>query len=707
MRTAPASPRPRAALSAPPRGRLVALIVTATTLVGLAAVSPPALLIVLRHGCFAAGIVVSAAGLGLVAMRILRLPAAPLRWLILGATGLGLGLLSLLVLALGAAGLLHRPIWFALLALFFVAGVPCLLKRRGQENPSPPDGERNGAGRDEAGDAWMGWLWLGAVAFALLAALAATMPPGTIWPEEGNGYDVLEYHLGAPREYLEAGRISYLPHNIYSNLPLNVEMLYLLAMVLHGDAASAAFTANMLHWLLGVIVVASIWLGGREYGRGPGIVAALAAASCPFLAYLCGLAYNENGVLMFTALAVAAALRTEKLPPEQGGRWWALAGLFCGFACGCKYTAIPMVFLPLALAAARRALGSAPRRPGQAIVFIAAAAVAFSPWLIRNAVATGNPVFPLARGVFPERPGIWDDDGAARWHEGHLPAPEDRWFAQRLARLGNEVLHSKMYGPLPLLALVLGGAVPVINAIRRRQNPNRAAGRDGEARSHTCWFMIIICVAAWLTFTHLAGRFAVVLIVPLSLITGLAWRMVLRPAARIAAGAALAATLAMNAWTVAGFFTTGDVSLLKTDFFGRMDLVTEGHWPGHQHVPKLNEILSRDEKVLMVGDARRFYLDRGVDYCVVFNRNPFADAAARLPPEALMGWLRERQYRYVYVDWSEMHRLRTTRYGFWPSIDAALFTRLSEAGLHPQEHFQPHGHQNPYATLFRVPPDRP
>ena len=45
----------------------------------------------------------------------------------------------------------------------------------------------------------------------------------------------LEYHLQGPKEYYQAGRIAFLPHNVYTNMPFGVEMLHLLAMEVMGD----------------------------------------------------------------------------------------------------------------------------------------------------------------------------------------------------------------------------------------------------------------------------------------------------------------------------------------------------------------------------------------------------------------------------------------------------------------------------------------
>ena len=43
----------------------------------------------------------------------------------------------------------------------------------------------------------------------------------------------------------------------------------------------------------------------------------------------------------------------------------------------------------------------------------------FAPWLVRNAVYTGNPVFPLATSVFGR--GHWSGKSQQRWNDGHGP----------------------------------------------------------------------------------------------------------------------------------------------------------------------------------------------------------------------------------------------------------------------------------------------
>src|ERR1051325_2825332 len=160
----------------PPKPWLIATAIFIGMLSIVAAISPAALRVILRDGPLAALILLSALGLGYLLIRVFRLPLRGL----LFAQGIGLGALSLLMLGLRSLGLIER-------ASVSILGGP----RRA-----------------------VSWLWLTLLPFGGLALLVSTFPPGTLWPAEGNGYDVLEYHLAAPREYYEAGRIGFLPHNI-------------------------------------------------------------------------------------------------------------------------------------------------------------------------------------------------------------------------------------------------------------------------------------------------------------------------------------------------------------------------------------------------------------------------------------------------------------------------------------------------------------
>jgi len=695
---------------------------------------PAALWVLIRDGPLAMLVLLAGLGLGAFPFRWLTGGGkVPYGWHLAGSEALGLGLLSLLVLGFGSMGLLSRPLWWTIVLIFTGVATGWLFSfralppgrpwpkksgtaeapvfgggyrpRRGarllwpraagpERQPCPPlSAEREVTQRlsveiEAPADRRMAWLWLTCIPFGAFALLASTMPPGTLWPAEGNGYDVLEYHLGAPRDYLDRGRIEYLPHNIYSNLPFNVEMLYLLTMILRGGPVKAALSCQSLNVLLGLLAVGAVWLAARPFGRPCAGSAALLTASCPFLAYLSGVAYVENGMLFFSALALAAILEADRGRRGSPGRWLAFAGLMSGLACGCKYTAVPQVLSPLLLAAGwigRRR----PRDVARSVLaFGLPALLAFAPWLIKNAIATGNPVFPLARAVFGERPGIWDDDGAARWHEGHLPAPVHRSLSGRAVRLWDQILADPLFGPLPA-AMIVASALVALGFVR-------------PAGLAPCWFLAAGVIATWLGFTHLVDRFAVVLIIPAAIVIAVAAEGL--PSPRRFAWLVVVLLIAANLFLTLRLFQQAAVfQICRVRQTDGLEWFTGGQWPTHEHVPELNKLSREGARVLMIGDARRFYLDAGVDYCVVFNRNPFADAAVTKSPAELLAWLRDQGYGCLYVDWSEMRRLRASRYGFWRSIDAALLQKLTEAGLEPTRHFTIIERDHPYSTLYRIP----
>src|SRR5260221_396020 len=137
-------------------------------------------------------------------------------------------------------------------------------------------------------------LWLILVPFAAIALLAAFMPPGILWGDEPNGYDVVEYHLQVPREWFEAGRIVPLRHNVFSYFPFNVEMHYLLAMHLRGGPWAGMFLAQLMHVaMVGLSLVAIYGAARMSSGRPLACVATLAAAATPWISMLGAGAFNE------------------------------------------------------------------------------------------------------------------------------------------------------------------------------------------------------------------------------------------------------------------------------------------------------------------------------------------------------------------------------------------------------------------------------
>lgn len=231
-------------------------------------------------------------------------------------------------------------------------------------------------------------LWLLAllpgIGLALLLAIAPTVDP-----------DGLGYHLTVPKRWLSLGSLEYLPTYPYSNTPMGVEMLFALGMSLAGDAA-----AKSIHFLLGITAAVALFHAGRRLsGDTLGALAVTVLFFGPFgIASLMGWAYVEA--------AAAAALLTSTLAwliwfRERQTGLLTIAGLLAGIGVSFKLTA---ALFPVVLGALTvvllwhegQAKGESLLTSVMPVVkLIPVLALPVLPWLLRSALVTGNPFFPM------------------------------------------------------------------------------------------------------------------------------------------------------------------------------------------------------------------------------------------------------------------------------------------------------------------------
>lgn len=635
-------------------------------------------------------------GIGsLFARQLLPAPRHDLRALCI-AVALGSGVISLATLALGLAGILsHRAAW-ALVIVGIACGIP-EWKRIAHQRPR----DRHAWPRPH----WTAALtrYVGAALLALplaLVLIGACLPPGVLWPDEAGGYDVLEYHLEAPREFFDAGRIHFLEYNVYAAFPQLVEMQYLLLMHLMDGAWTGAIPAQLLHAAYGIFAVLAIAAWSP-----PGVARAMAASlagTTPWLAYLGCLAYVENALLFFTAVAGGillgcfespAAENEEQPPPAVPWRLFACNGLIAGFAVGCKLTAAAMVGLALAIAwlvGARRPPAS---RVRGVAMFCLACLLACSPWLLRSAVQTGNPLYPFAYSLFDGR--AWSADQARQWARGHAVGPGADTVTGRFAIAARElVLLDRADAPKGELPFSKFGILVV-------------AGIAGSLSFSPWTRMRLPFLATWLGFaivvwtlgTQIPGRFAVPLVAPLVwLAAGPFARQSLaaQPTPARAAVQAILQRFARRLAAIVGpllLFGCGIVALAQflaftaydRDFsartgigFARLIGQTDAFAGA---VNALSAALPADSRTLLIGDGAVFYFDKPIRYATVFNRDPWvARAAAGAPARELVADLRREGFTHVAFDWSEIARLRRT-YGFPEIVTPAFAAALEAAGL--------------------------
>jgi len=328
---------------------------------------------------------------------------------------LGLGATALLILGVGM-------VWLHALSVAALLGALALWARR----------DVRGWAREFA--AWVRGArvqgrWARALAVYTLGMVALALPLALLPPTK---WDVLTYHLVGPQKYLAEGHIYAVPHNHFLGFPQLLEMLYTAQLALTGQLTGAA----VLHWGVGALALMAV--GGYAARRGGQAVGWLAAAlllSAPSIWWELTFAYVDLLPVGVAVLALGALERSAQV--EDGRPLVALAGALTGLALGTKYSA-----LWLALALGVVTLGQARRRGVRValrdgLIFAVAAGTLFAPWLLRNALLYGNPLYPFG------------------WEAGEMDAWRQNWYRHP----GSALLYTKdaWHAPLlPLTATVFG-----------------------------------------------------------------------------------------------------------------------------------------------------------------------------------------------------------------------------------------------------------
>ncbi len=622
----------------------------------VAAVSPYGAIVAVFDCSAALLIMVPAMLFGFATIGVTPLKQAPLRWRALVGVATGLGFLSLLALLFGLVGFLGRSTWVGILVAMFLVGILGL--RVFFEEGATKD---VGGGESFESSRYRLLWWL-VIPFLTLALLAAAHPPGFIWAQEGFGYDVLEYHLQVPREYVDAGVISYLPHNVYANFPSATEMLYMVAMIVYGDVQDVGTIANLIHLLFGVLAVVAAWVTGREWSRLAGTVAGVAVATTGWLVYLSGLAYVENAVLFFGIAATGCLLRgmlgnLHKGDGEIGPTGWMIASGFCGgCACGCKYTGVVFVLAPLLVCVFLLGKATVAGRLRWCVVLFSSAMIPLGPWVIKNQVWTGNPFFPLANSVFEGSPEGWGAFESANWDRGHALKDADRSLDRRLSMVWSKTFadSGQRFGPLVLLVGMAG-----------------LFGRRLDRVDAVLLVFLAMQVLVWVFATHLFARFAVVLLIPLSLLLARSVRDASMRRGCLIVGLVVAGVM-WNAFFAVRLYASETSGPAPASF------IYDGDLAGYDYVGFVNAVLPSDAKTLLVGEAKAFYFKRAVGYCVTFNRNPFLTKLIEGGGgEGLREWIAGLGYTHVLVHYGELRRLSRT-YGTSPPMASDVYASLPE-----------------------------
>lgn len=567
----------------------------------------------------------------------LAVRCSPLERLIF-AIGAGLAIFSLITLIVGLLGRLTWPWLAGSIALLAMCGAKetwVSLRAMWQQ------GGREGTNKHRLEVYLLGLL-------AVLVLLAGMLPP--------LDFDVREYHLQAPKEFFQAGQISFLPHNVYANMPLGAEMHVLASMVVVGDWWWGALFGKAVMASFAILTALALVAGGaRFFSLQAGWFAALIYLATPWSMMVSTSGLNEGVLGCYTLLAVLAIMHY--LESIDLGMV-ALAGLFVGAAVACKYTAVVFVAIPLVLCllVAQFVLRRQSWRScAIAMMLFATSAIATGGlWFAKNATQTGNPTYPLLASVFGGETRTAERD--QQWRAAHKVP--NYYPSDMLDRVKRTTIASEWLSPVlvPCLAIWL-------------------LRRDRPQATPVEWLlpaMLVFVWLAWWLLTHRLDRFLTPLLPIGALLAG--------------AGVALlpllfARSIVTLAVVYGALLTTAGLIGDNRLFADLRQLADDPLYVSSQH-QYLNENAEEVTGVLLVGDAQPFMLRPPVRYNTCFDENVLESICRDRTPLDIAAELHRQKISHLLVDWSEIDRYRSPgNYGFTEFIQPEMFNRLQREGV--------------------------
>lgn len=525
------------------------------------------------------------AGVGHALLQALGAPRSDPFQTAVFSVAVGYAALILIVLALGLAGGLYASAIWALVCLWAVGGsyrlLRVLAKYGGVVRLWRPDPRGPGL--------WLALLAGLGLVFQLVRALA---------PPHG-ATDPLAYQLALPRIYLAHHGLSFEPTITGSLYPTNMGLLYVVA-----EALRNGILAQLLHLGMGVLVCLAIYaFCRRHFSAREGLWGAAIFSFVPVVTVFAPQGYVDVGLCFFQFVALWAVLEWTEAP---GRRALLLSAVLTGIAMGVKHQGLTTALVGGAAILGRRLwVDRDPRSAARDLALYGVVALALvAPWYARAWVCAGNPVWPLASGLFGGLPfgshpvvvsGETGGGGASWWQAIVPPAA---WFRDYAESMNPWAWTFRPDGWQKAIGVYFVALLPGVFLF---------------ARSRVSLQLAAFCLAYYVLLVrllHMNPRYGLVLFAVASVLCGgVAHRLAtssLRPVRLLFAAAAVATAVCNVAWSYAlaqPLFAVAAGGEGREVFLAREE-------PGYRMFRYVNESTPPSSRILLQGDVKGYYCQR-------------------------------------------------------------------------------------------------
>ncbi len=440
---------------------------------------------------------------------------------------------------------------------------------------------------------------LGAVAVACLAILG--LVPQSF-------YDGLVYHQGVPNQWMQNGGITFLPGHFFSNFPLSHGVLGATLRFIGPDV-----TVGLLQpFCLAVSLIALACARRRVLPDSTFPVEGLVLLASLTVVENAPRAGNDLFVMMFFSLSFLALVRWRQ---TLWTPWVIALGFFLGAALSAKYTAAPYILVVASLLFVLRWRTAGTKAAIADMGRLALAGIVMPlPWLMKNLVVTGNPVWPLLRNVFETRevhePGL---AMATRMAASLVRSRHDLLTLPWEVSLSTPDI-ALLIGPVFLMLLPVAVVGLIFAGPRAKQLPLYMLA------VFTCWII-------W-ALTFRASRYASPPMAATALLYGLAINHILAKTPRVI-GIVVTGVTTVSLWLLTSYFLAVGSLMHGAPAYHGGAVDTRGYFTGGHatllphHAHSMFEVINHlgdDVKVLILGDNRTFGLQRPHVSATIFDR---------------------------------------------------------------------------------------
>lgn len=298
------------------------------------------------------------------------------------STGLGLGCLSIITFFVGISGFLYKSIILSIILFFDFFGIYLFLK------------ERKKIKQQKKSEQKYNYTLIEKICILIIIISGFINLLGCLVPE--TFFDSQFYHLGIPTYWIQNHKIISIPYIHQSNYPFNIQLLYTISLILKND-----IVAQLLHFSFEFFIIfGMIILSKKYFSRKIGIISAMIYCTVPNVNVVSWKTAIEIGLGFFEFLSVFSLINYyfDKQNDKRKISWLILSGVFCGFALGGKYTSISCLISLFFAVFLKNVFDKVKIKFILKEIFIltVCSLIIFSPWLIKNYINKKNPFFPFS-----------------------------------------------------------------------------------------------------------------------------------------------------------------------------------------------------------------------------------------------------------------------------------------------------------------------